>query len=216
MGSNSKKQRILSYEDYYFNSFSKLICNTIYTLNNKHIDKELFYKLLVDKTKKLHKSNGRLFFIGNGASSAFANHMALDWSKNANIMSFTLSDSAMLTALSNDISYEDAFSKFLEIYNINRDDFVVTISSSGNSKNIISVLNYCNKNNIQTVGFSGLNNDNLTQKLATYSAFVPCKTYGLAECIHQFFLHLWLDKYMKIEEWNKSSSQNMDSRNFKI
>ena len=84
------------------------------------------------------------------------------------------------------------------------------------TEEVSKILSYCNKNNIQTVGFSGLNNDNLTQKLATYSAFVPCKTYGLAECIHQFFLHLWLDKYMKIEEWNKSSSQNMDSRNFKI
>ena len=211
-----KKQHTFSYEDHYFESFSNLISKTIYAINNKQTDKESFFTSLVNKTNDINKSSGRLFFVGNGASSAFANHMALDWSKNGNIKSFSLSDSSLLTALANDISYEDAFSKFLEIYDFNENDLVITISSSGNSKNIISVINYCKKHNIKTVGFSGLNNDNLTQQLVDYSIFVPCKTYGFAECIHQFFLHLWLDKSMKIEEWTKSVSQNMDSNNFKI
>ena len=212
----SKKQCKLSFEDHYFKSFSNLISKTIYTINNKQTGKESFFTSLVNKTNDINKSNGRLFFVGNGASSAFANHMALDWSKNGNIKSFSLSDSSLLTALANDISYEDAFSKFLEIYDFNENDLVITISSSGNSKNIISVINYCKKHNIKTVGFSALNNDNLTQQLVDYSIFVPCKTYGFAECIHQFFLHLWLDKFMKIEEWTKFESQNMDSNNFKI
>lgn len=212
----SIKKRSLSYEDSYFESFSDLISKTIYTINNKQIDKETFFTSLVDKANQVNILNGRLFFVGNGASSAFSNHMALDWSKNGNIKSFTLSDSSLLTALSNDISYEDAFSKYLEIYDFNKNDLVITISSSGNSKNIVSVINYCKKNKIKTVGFSGLNSDNITHKLTDYSVFVPCKTYGFAECIHQFYLHLWLDKFMKIEEWNKSSSQNMDSDNFLI
>jgi D-sedoheptulose 7-phosphate isomerase len=211
-----KKQRALSYEDHYFESFSNLISKTIYTINNSQIDKESFFTSLVNKTNDINKSNGRLFFVGNGASSAFSNHMALDWSKNGNIKSFSLSDSSLLTALANDISYEDAFSKFLEIYDFNENDLVITISSSGNSKNIINVINYCKKHNIKTVGFSGLNSENLTHKLSDYSVFVPCKTYGFAECIHQFFLHLWLDKSMKIKEWTRSVSQNMDSNNFKI
>jgi D-sedoheptulose 7-phosphate isomerase len=216
MENTPKKHSKLSFEDYYFEAFSNLINKTIYTVSKENTDKEVFFTSLINKTNAIKKSNGRLFFVGNGASSAFANHMALDWSKNGNIKSFSLSDSSLLTALSNDISYEDAFSKFLEIYDFNENDLVITISSSGNSKNIISVLNYCKKHNIKTVGFSGLNNDNLTQQLVDYSIFIPCKTYGFAECIHQFFLHLWLDKFMKIEEWTKSVSQNMDSNNFKI
>jgi len=216
MGSISINKGALSYEDFYFESFSDLISKTIYTINNKQIDKETFFTSLVDKSNQVNELDGRLFFVGNGASSAFSNHMALDWSKNGNIKSFTLSDSSLLTALANDISYEDAFAKFLEIYDFNKNDLVITISSSGNSKNIISVIKYCKKNKIQTVGFSGLNSDNLSHKLTDYSVFVPCKTYGFAECIHQFYLHLWLDKFMKIEEWTKSASQNMDSNNFNI
>ena len=46
----------------------------------------------------------KIYFFGNGASAAFANHMALDFSKNGKILSRSLSDSAMLTALSNDYS----------------------------------------------------------------------------------------------------------------
>ena len=42
------------------------------------------------------------------------------------------------------------------------------------------------------------------------------KTYGMVECMHQVYLHLILDNFMGIEEWNKSESQNMDSSNFKL
>jgi D-sedoheptulose 7-phosphate isomerase len=212
----SIKKRSLSYEDSYFESFSDLISKTIYTINNKQIDKETFFTSLVDKTNQVNILNGRLFFVGNGASAAFANHMALDWSKNGLIKSYSLSDSALLTALSNDLSYEDTFTKYLEMYEFNSNDLVVTISSSGNSKNIVNVIKYCNEKKIQTVGFSGLNNNNLTKKLSNFSIYVPCKTYGFAECIHQFFLHLWLDKYMEIYEWDRTDSQNMDSDNFLI
>ena len=205
-----------SFEDNYFKSFSNLVSKTTYKINNKESDKETFFDSLIIETNLVKKSEGRLFFAGNGASAAFSNHMALDWSKNGKIKSISLSDSALISALSNDIGYKFIFSKFLEIYNFNENDLVIVISSSGNSENIINLIEYCKNHNIKTVGFSGLNDDNLTQELVNFSAFVPCKTYGFAECIHQFFLHLWLDKYMKIKEWNKSSSQNMDSKNFKI
>ena len=216
MENTPKKHSKLSFEDYYFESFSNLINKTIYTVSKENTDKEVFFTSLINKTNAIKKSNGRLFFVGNGASAAFANHMALDWSKNGLIKSYSLSDSALLTALSNDLSYEDAFTKYLEMYEFNSNDLVVTISSSGNSKNIVNVIKYCNEKKIQTVGFSGLNNNNLTQKLSNFSIYVPCKTYGFAECIHQFFLHLWLDKYMEIYEWDRTDSQNMDSDNFLI
>jgi len=205
-----------TYESNYCKSFSDLIENSVFTENDIDSTKEEFFDNLIKNTHKLKNNNSKIFFVGNGASAAFANHMALDWSKNGLIKSYSLSDSALLTALSNDLSYEDAFTKYLEMYEFNSNDLVVTISSSGNSKNIVNVIKYCNEKKIQTVGFSGLNNNNLTKKLSNFSIYVPCKTYGFAECIHQFFLHLWLDKYMEIYEWDRTDSQNMDSDNFLI
>jgi D-sedoheptulose 7-phosphate isomerase len=142
--------------------------------------------------------------------------MALDFSKNGNILSRSLSDSALLTALSNDYSYEKAMLEFLKIEGVTKNDLVITISSSGNSPNIVSVLEFCKENNIKSLALSGLKNDNKSLLLADYSIYVPMKTYGMVECIHQIFLHLILDQSMKIFEWDRNEFQNMNASDFKL
>lgn len=204
------------YSQKYISSICDGLRNTIHLIKNKEISSNDFFKKLVLKTKEVKKDNGRIFFFGNGASSSFSNHMSLDWSKNGGILSFSLSDSSMLTALANDYNYQSSFVEFLKIYQPTKNDLVVTTSSSGNSKNIVSVLNFCKKNNITTLAFSGLNLPNKSLDVADFSIYVPMKTYGMVECIHQIFHHLWLDNYMKIEDWNKLDPQNMDSLNFKL
>jgi D-sedoheptulose 7-phosphate isomerase len=157
-----------------------------------------------------------MYFFGNGASAAFANHMALDFSKNGKILSRSLSDSAMLTALANDYSYENAMLEYLKIEGVTKEDLIITISSSGNSPNILNVLNFCKDNNIQTLALSGLKKDNKSILLADHSIYVPMKTYGMVECIHQIFLHLILDESMEIFEWDRAEYQNMNATNFKL
>jgi D-sedoheptulose 7-phosphate isomerase len=206
----------ISYELNYFESIQNGLKNSLYEVEKKITNKENFFDTLVNLTNITKKIKGRLFFIGNGASAAFSNHMALDWSKNGGLYAASLSDSALLTALSNDYSYEEAFVEFLRIEGVNENDLVVTISSSGNSKNIINVLEYCKNAKIKTIGFSGLKNDNKTRLLANFSLYVPNKTYGMVECIHQVFLHLWLDKSMDIFEWKRDDIQNMNSKEFKL
>ena len=200
----------------YFEAIKKGLENTIYEVDQKSIKKEDFFGQLVSLTNKTKKINGRFFLIGNGASAAFSNHMALDWSKNGGVNSFSLSDSALLTALSNDYSYDDAFVEFLRIRDVSKNDIVITVSSSGNSTNIVKVLNYCKTANIKSVGFSGLKDDNYTRSLANFSLYVPKKTYGIVECVHQVFLHLWLDKSMNVYEWDRDDFQNMNSKEFKL
>ena len=204
------------YTENFITSLHEGIKNTKYQIFQKEFNADDFFQELVNKIDLIKENNGRIFFFGNGASAAFSNHMALDWSKNGGVLSHSLSDSAMLTALANDYDYNDCFLEFLKIYKPTSNDLVVTTSSSGNSKNIVNVLEYCKESNIKSFGFSGLNKGNKTDKLADFSLFVPMKTYGMVECIHQIFHHLWLDKYMKIEEWDKTESQNMDSKNFKL
>ncbi len=205
-----------NYESKYFEFIVKGLEETIYEFDKKPVTKEVFFNDLVLLTNEIKNKNGRIFFIGNGASAAFSNHMALDWSKNGGIQAISLSDSALLTALSNDYSYEEAFVKFLEIKKINKNDIVVTISSSGNSLNVTNVLKYCKRNDIKIIGFSGLKPNNSTRAIANYSLYVPRKTYGFVESIHQVFLHLWLDKFMQIFEWDRKSFQNMSSKKFKL
>ena len=204
------------YEQNYIENINKGLLDAAFKLNRKEVSMEVFFNDLVSFLKHTEKNKGKIYFFGNGASASFSNHMALDWSKNGGILSFSLSDSSMLTALANDYSFEDSFLEFLKINNPTNNDLVITTSSSGNSPNIVSVLNYCSINNITTLGLSGLKEDNKSVQLSTYSLFVPMKTYGMVECIHQVFHHLLLDKYMAINEWEKLESQNMNSNNFKL
>ena len=206
------------------NAYYKKYIDTMYTglnksiffTHNKNQNPIVFFKEIKSKLVKLNKNSSRIYFFGNGASAAFANHMALDFSKNGKILSKSLSDNAMLTALSNDYSYEVAMVEFLKMEKVTKDDLIITISSSGNSENIVNVLNYCRKNNIDSLALSGLKEDNKSLSIADYSIYVPMKTYGMVECIHQIFLHLILDDFMEIYEWDRKEVQNMSASNFKL
>ena len=77
-------------------------------------------------------------------------------------------------------------------------------------------MNYCKKNSIKTVSLSGLKNDNKSISLSNFSIYVPMKTSGMIECIHQIFLHLILDHFMGIIEWDISHFQNMNNKDFKL
>ena len=203
------------YENY-FNSISKGLKNLLYHENGLQIEPDLFYFKIKDHIKNIKLNKHKIFFFGNGASAAFANHMALDFAKNGKISSRSLSDSAMITALSNDYSFNDAMVEYLKIEEVNKNDLVITISSSGSSQNIINILNFCKEKNIVSIALSGLNKQNLSILNSKYSVFVPMHTYGIVECIHQIILHLFLDESMGIMEWDKTESQNMNNSNFKL
>jgi D-sedoheptulose 7-phosphate isomerase len=200
----------------YFKSISQGLEESLYYANQQVYEPELFFEIIKAVLTRLRETRNKIYFFGNGASAAFANHMALDFSKNGKILSRSLSDSALLTALSNDYSYENAMLEFLKIEEVTNDDLVITISSSGNSPNIVSVLNYCKENQIKSLALSGLKKDNKSIPLADYSIYVPMKTYGMVECIHQIFLHLILDDSMDIFEWNREDFQNMNFSSFKL
>jgi D-sedoheptulose 7-phosphate isomerase len=144
------------------------------------------------------QESGRYQFLcGNGASAAFANHMALDWTKNAEVPTHSFSDSALLTAMGNDLGYEHAFSAPLGWY-AKPGDLLVTISSSGNSPNIIRTIGKARELGLQVVTISGLRPDNQSRKLGDLNLYVPSETYGIAESAHQVLLHTWLDRFLGI------------------
>tara|TARA_B110000003_G_scaffold270559_1_gene303258 strand:- start:1672 stop:2298 length:627 start_codon:yes stop_codon:yes gene_type:complete len=207
---------IENYSQNYFKAINKSLIESNYKVLDSKISSESFFEKIHSELNYLYKNKKRLFFFGNGASAAFANHMALDFSKNGKILARSLSDSSLLTALSNDYSYEMAMLEYLKIEGVGSDDFVVTISSSGNSPNIISVLEYCKSEKIKTLSLSGLKDDNKSFKLAEFSIHVPGFTYGIIECCHQILLHLILDKFMNIKEWNRNSFQNMSIDEFNL
>ena len=203
------------YENYIENIHLGLL-NSQFYFENKLVSPSIFFKNIKNLINSLRENHNNIFFFGNGASAAFANHMALDFSKNGKIKSRSLSDSSLFTALSNDYTFERAMVEYLKIEEVTKNDLVVTISSSGNSPNIINVLDYCKIKKIKTLALSGLKDNNKSIQSAKNSIYVPMKTYGMVECIHQIFLHSILDESMDIFEWDREDFQDMNMNNFKL
>lgn len=171
------------------------------------------FDLLCDTTARVARLGLKQFLCGNGASAAFSNHMALDWTKNGGVPSHSFSDSALLTALGNDLGYEDSFSAPLEWY-ASEGDLLTAISSSGNSANISKAIEAARRKKLTVVTLTGLKPDNRCRKLGDVNLYVPAKTYGIVECAHQILLHIWLDKHMGISEWTRNEFQNMNCNEY--
>ena len=71
---------------------------------------------LRDSIKETIKLNGKLYFVGNGASASLCSHAATDFTKQAKIEAHAFNDHNLITALSNDHGYENWVSKAIEYY----------------------------------------------------------------------------------------------------
>jgi len=123
---------------------------------------------LENGTKKLFKEilytwkNKKNFFIcGNGGSGANAIHIANDFlygagttnKKGLKVEALT-SNPAVLTCLANDVGYEHIFSEQIKV-KADNNDFLLVLSGSGNSKNIIRALQEAKKKKLRTFAILG-------------------------------------------------------------
>jgi len=115
---------------------------------------------LVEKCSSCIKSGKKIIFIGNGGSAADAQHLSTEltvrFSKNRkSIAAISLAtDTSALTAIGNDLGFEKIFSRQLEAIG-SSGDILIAISTSGNSKNIISAVNQANDQGIEVFVFTG-------------------------------------------------------------
>ena len=138
----------------------------------------------------------QIFTCGNGGSASIANHFLCDFNKGIKISSkkkmipkvISLNSSnEAITAIANDISFSSIFSQQLENY-ANKGDCLVTISCSGNSKNIVEAIKISKKKQLNIISFTGFEKNN---KFKTKIHFnVGCKNYGICEDIFQGLMHM--------------------------
>ena len=106
------------------------------------------------------KNKKKIFFCGNGGSAADSQHLAAEligrYRKNRKpIPAIALTtDTSIITAVANDFSYEEIFSRQLEALS-ESDDVLYAISTSGKSKNVIAALKLAKQKNIKTIALTG-------------------------------------------------------------
>ena len=153
-------------------------------------------------TTAIHKSlkkGGKIFFCGNGGSAADAQHLAAELlirlrpKVNRNpIPAISLCmDSSTLTACGNDYSFEKIFSRPFEAL-VNKNDILVIISTSGNSKNIIEILKVAKKKKILSVGFLG-QSGGLAKKYCNIKLLVNSPVVARVQESHIFLGHYILE-----------------------
>ena len=129
---------------------SKHISSTDFFLKNNFYD----FKKFLDFVIKTLKKGNKIILFGNGGSASDAQHIAAELvvkykKKRRSIPAISLStDTSTLTAIGNDFSFNEIFSRQIESIG-KPGDIAIGITTSGKSKNVINALKLAKKKNLQ-------------------------------------------------------------------
>jgi len=176
-------------------TYSKVYTDNLISILNS-LDHEAIAKI-IQVMEDVYKNKGRIYFAGNGGSASTCGHFVNDFHAGSlrhggggfRLIDLT-SNIASMTALANDVGYDDVFCKQLE-HVIEPNDALVVISASGNSKNLLKAVDYAKTQGARTVGLLGFDGGKL-KLMCDYSLVVqtPQGQYGPVEDIHLILNHL--------------------------
>ena len=161
---------------------------------------------IVDTLEETIENKSRIYILGNGGSAATASHMVNDLGaglRRRDVINFDVTslgdNSSVVTAIANDIGYENIFYMQMKGH-INADDVVVAISCSGDSPNIIKAVDYAKDLGCKIIGVTGFNGGYL-KKISNINFHVdaPEGEYGLVEDAHMILDHIIYSYYIQAE-----------------
>jgi phosphoheptose isomerase len=135
-----------------------------------------------------------VFACGNGGSAAIANHLQCDHLKGIRtatdlaprVVSLS-SNIELITAIANDLAYENIFSYQLQSQS-SAGDVLLAISSSGSSPNIVRALTWARDHDLRTIALTGFTGGAAVD-IADVAIHVPGGNYGVVEDLHQAIMH---------------------------
>jgi D-sedoheptulose 7-phosphate isomerase len=152
-------------------------------------------RAVVDALIAVWERSGTAYIIGNGGSASTASHMMNDLMKFTSLQgcrrfrAVALTDNVpLMTALGNDVAFEDIFAEPLRNL-IGPDDALVALSGSGNSPNIVKAIEYANSVGATTIGLCGSPGGRLSM-LARHVVRVPADRIGQQEDGHLILNHV--------------------------
>ena len=157
---------------------------------------------LIELLRQALKEDRQIFVFGNGGSAANASHFMTDLGKGASdklgkrFRILCLSgDVSWITALGNDYSYEEIFSRQLQNYG-RPGDIALAISVSGNSPNCVNALDWAKKNGLRTVALIGAKRGRMAD-IADHVLAINDIHYGRVEDAQMGICHLLCYAFME-------------------
>lgn len=105
-------------------------------------------------------AGSKILIFGNGGSAADAQHIAAEFVNRFKIerppvaaIALT-TDTSIITSIGNDYNFDEIFAKQVRALG-KKDDVALSISTSGNSENIIKAVRAAKKTGIFTIGLTG-------------------------------------------------------------
>jgi len=153
----------------------------------------------VDALETAYLEQRAVYVIGNGGSAANASHFAQDLSKGAlgndpskRFRVLSLVDSTpFITAVANDLGYAEIFEFQLRQF-AGAGDWLVAISGSGNSANVLKGARFARSSGVRVMGFTGFDGGALSE-LSDVSVHVPLMDMSQTEAVHAVLMHLIVD-----------------------
>ena len=187
---NNFRESALRFIDSYFQEVIKCIV----LLEKQSIEQ------MIEMIIQTYRNDRKIYILGNGGSASTASHMACDLGKGTltkvydqkekRLHVISLTDNvALMTAYANDLSYDDIFLQQLRNL-VERDDVVIAISGSGNTKNVLSAVSYAKKVGAKTIGLTGFNTGGKLAQIVDVSIIVKTSHYGPLEDVHMMVGHL--------------------------
>jgi D-sedoheptulose 7-phosphate isomerase len=140
------------------------------------------------------ESGNKILLFGNGGSAADAQHLAAEF-VNRYVMDrpplpavALTTDTSILTSVSNDIAFDEIFSKQLRALG-KEGDVAIGISTSGNSPNIVKAFEVAKEMGMKRVALTG-NNGGVISKMADFSLVVPSTSTPRIQEVHILIGHI--------------------------
>jgi D-sedoheptulose 7-phosphate isomerase len=166
--------------------------------------KEAFFRAEADRIEALARAmaaaferGGRLYVVGNGGGATDAQHVAVEFchpiiEKRRPLPAVALTtDSALLTAISNDRDFAKVFGDQLRTH-ARRGDMALALSTSGQSPNLVHALEVASELGMMTIAFTGKDGGRLAA-LADHAFVVPSFSIHRIQETHVALYHVVWD-----------------------
>lgn len=152
------------------------------------------FSRMVNACVKAVRDGGKILFFGNGGSASDAQHLATELvvrfrKDRPAIAAIALTtDTSALTAIGNDLGFEELFARQVEALG-RKGDVAVGISTSGRSPNVLKGLAAARAQGLVTIGFGGGNGGSL-HEVSDVTLIVPSATTARIQEAHIMLGHM--------------------------
>jgi D-sedoheptulose 7-phosphate isomerase len=164
-------------------------------------NKDTILAASLQMAKAFHQGR-KLLVCGNGGSATDAQHIAVEFMHPITVGRKALpaiclaNDMAMMTAVANDVGFDDVFTRQIIALG-SAGDMLLGISTSGNSNNLMHAFATARRMNLITVGFAGSDGGQMAQMsvggLLDYCLTVPTASIHRIQETHVALYHIMWD-----------------------